>query len=195
MKGASHLGQENKVMTEACRGTSLDNLSDELGWESLNFRRWSRRLILFYKIVNHSTPIYKRCPIPNLRASTYELLRGAAIGQVFARTKGFKSSFYLNCLLEWDRLDQDIRQPNSLAIFTRRLFFIISPPAKSFFGSQNPRGLSILTQLCVGFSRLNFHKFKHNFNDTTNPLCPINDGDEDREHYFLFCHMSCIIIR
>ena len=29
----------------------------------------------------------------------------------------------------------------------------------------------------------------HNFSDTTNPLCPINDGVEDREHYFLLCHM------
>ena len=29
----------------------------------------------------------------------------------------------------------------------------------------------------------------HKFNDTTNPLCPINNGVEDREHYFFFCHM------
>ena len=33
-----------------------------------------------------------------------------------------------------------------------------------------------------------YHKFKHNFNDTLNPLCPINDGVEDTEHYFLLCH-------
>ena len=57
------------------------------------------------------------------------------------------------------------------------------------FCIQNPRGLSILTQLRVGLSRLNFHKFKHNFNYTTNPLYPINDGVEDGEHYFLLCHM------
>ena len=58
-----------------------------------------------YKIVNNLTPDYTRYPIPNLQESTYELRRRAAIGQVFARTKGFKSSFYPNCLLEWDRLD------------------------------------------------------------------------------------------
>ena len=29
----------------------------------------------------------------------------------------------------------------------------------------------------------------HNFSDTRNPLCPINDGVEDREHYFLLSHM------
>ena len=37
----------------------------------------------------------------------------------------------------------------------------------------------ILTQLRVGLSKLNFHKFRHNFRDTVNPLCPANDGVED----------------
>ena len=66
-------------------------------------------------------------------------------------------------------------------------------PSKSDLNHHYKRkkssGLSILTQLRVGFSRLNFHKFMHNFSDTMNQLCPINDGVEDREHYFLLCHM------
>ena len=49
-------------------------------------------------------------------------------------------------------------------------------------------GLSILTQLRVGLSKLNFHKFKHTFRETLNPLCAIKDGVEDTEHYFLLCH-------
>ena len=36
---------------------------DKLGWESLSLQRWSRRLILFYKIVNNITPDYSRYPI------------------------------------------------------------------------------------------------------------------------------------
>ena len=159
MTGASYLAQKNQAVTRGWRGTSRNKLYDELGRESLNIQRWSRRLIIFYKIVNNVTPDYIRCPIPNLQESTYELRRR---WQVFARTKGFKSSFYPNCLLEWDRLDQDIRRSNSLAIFKRRLFFIFIPPVKSFFRIKSPRGLSILTQLCVGLSRLNYHKFKHN---------------------------------
>jgi len=31
--------------------------------------------------------------------------------------------------------------------------------------------------------------FKQNFNDSTNPVCPIDNGVEDRENYFLLCHM------
>ena len=34
---------------------------------------------------------------------------------------------------------------------------------------------------------MNFHKFKHNFKDTLNPLCPTNDGIEDTEHFLLLC--------
>ena len=39
----------------------------------------------------------------------------------------------------------------------------------------------------VGLSKLNFHKFKHNFRDTINPMCPTNDGVEDTGHFLLLC--------
>ena len=47
--------------------------------------------------------------------------------------------------------------------------------------------LPYLTQLRVGLSKLNFHKFKHNFRDTINPMCPTSDGIEDTEHFLLLC--------
>ena len=40
----------------------------------------------------------------------------------------------------------------------------------------------------MGLSKLNFHKFKHNFQDTVNPMCSINDGIEDTEHFLLLCN-------
>ena len=40
----------------------------------------------------------------------------------------------------------------------------------------------------VGLSKLNFHKCSHNFSDTINPMCPINEGLEDTEHFILSCH-------
>ena len=46
---------------------------------------------------------------------------------------------------------------------------------------------SYSTELRVGLSKLNFHKFKHNFGDTVNPICPLNDGIEDAEHFLLLC--------
>ena len=55
------------------------------------------------------------------------------------------------------------------------------------YGIHNPKRLATLTQLSVGLSELNYHKFRHYFNTTLNPLCPINDGIEDTEHFQLHC--------
>ena len=166
----------------------MDELYNELGWESLNLRRWSRRLTLFYKIVNNLTPDYTRNPVPHPHESNYDLRRNATVGQILARTQAFKSSFYPHCLSEWDRLDPNIRLSSSVNIFKKKLLSIIRPPPKFVYRIHDPKGLSILTQLRVGLSKLNFHKFKHNFRETLNPLCAINDDVEEAEHYFLLCH-------
>ena len=75
----------------------------------------------------------------------------------------------------------------SIAAFKTKLLSKIRPLPKSFFQIHDPTGLSYLTQLRVGLSKLNFHKFKHNFRDTINPMCPTNDGIEDMEHFLLLC--------
>ena len=60
------------AVTGTWRGTSREKLYAELGWESLSSRRWSRRLILFYKIMNNLTPpVYKGA---NPTAPSVELL-------------------------------------------------------------------------------------------------------------------------
>ena len=150
----------------AWKGTSHEKLYNELGWESLNLRRRSRRITLFYNIVNNLTPDYTRNPFPHPH----------------------KSKLYPDCLFEWERLDLDIRLTSSVIIFKGKLLSIIRPPPESVYRIHEPKGLSILTQLRVGLSKLNFHRFSYNFKETWNPLCAINDGVEDTEHYFLLCH-------
>ena len=34
---------------------------------------------------------------------------------------------------------------------------------------------------------MKFHKLKHKFKDTINPMCPANDDIEDTEHFLLLC--------
>ena len=65
------------------------------------------------------------------------------------------------------------------------------PPCKICFGIHEPMGLSHRTQLRVGLSKLNFHKFRHNSKDTVNPMCPTNDGVEDTEHFFVVLPIFC----
>ena len=176
------------AVTGTWRGTSREGLYSELGWESLSARRWSRRLVLFYKFINKLTPDYTRDPIPPLHPTSYFFRNPSIVGQIMARTEKFKSSFYPDSLCEWNKLDPEIRQSPSVSVFKKKLISQIRPPANSVYGIHNPKGVAYLTQLRVGLSKLNFHKFENNFKDTINPLCPVNDGIEDTEHFLLLCH-------
>ena len=177
-------------MTGAWKETSREKLYEELGWESLSLRRLSRRLVLFYKLVNDLTPDYTRYPIPQLPQAMYSFRNTDVIGQIRARTTRFKTSFYPDCLSEWNKLDSEIRLPPSLSVFKTKLSKLIRPTPKLVYGIHDPKGLAILTQLRLGLSKLNFHKFRHNFRDTVSPLCPANVRVEDTEHFLLLCHLS-----
>ena len=39
----------------------------------------------------------------------------------------------------------------------------------------------------MGLSKLNFHKFNHNYIGTINPMCHTNDGIEGTQHFLLLC--------
>ena len=119
--------------------------------------------------------------------SNYPIRNQDVIGQIGARTEKFQSSFYLHCLAEWNELDLELRHTPSVAVFKKKLLSIIRLPAKSVFGIYDPIGLSYLTQIRVGLSKLSLHKFLHNFRDIVNLICPTNDGIEDVEHFLLLC--------
>ena len=89
--------------------------------------------------------------------------------------------------MEWNKHDPEIRTSPIVGIFKKKLSAQIRPPANPVYGIHDPKGAAYLTQLRVGLSRLNFHKFRHNFRDTISPMCPINDGIEDTEHFLLLC--------
>ena len=120
------------------RAHHAKKIYDELGWESLDLRRWSRRLVLFYKIINHLTPDFTRSPIPYRQESNYSLRRRAAILQIRVRTERFKSTFYPNCLSEWEKLNHEIRESRSVNVFKKQLLGLIRPPSKSAYGIHDP---------------------------------------------------------
>ena len=126
-------------------------------------------------------------PFPHQQPLQYFLRYQDLIGRIKTRTEKLQSSFYPHCLSEWNKLDPEIRLAPSVAVFKKKLLSIIRPPPKCFFGVHDTLGLSLLCQLRVDLSKLNFYKFKHNFRDTINPLFPLNDGIEDTEHFLLLC--------
>ena len=98
------------AVTGAWKGTSREKLHNELGWKSRNSRRCYRHLVLFSKFVNNPTLDYTRQPIPPLSQSHYGLCRPAIIGQIHARGVSFGTTFYPNCLSEWNKFHSETRQ-------------------------------------------------------------------------------------
>ena len=54
-------------------------------------------------------------------------------------------------------------------------------------------GIKLITRLRLGFSHLREHKFKHNFQDTLNPLCSCSIEAESTSHYFLRCYFFDVL--
>ena len=59
----------------------------------------------------------------------------------------------------------------------------ITPSENPIFNCQNPSGIKLITRL--SFSHLSEHKFRHNFQDTLNPICSCGENIEGTTHYLL----------
>ena len=180
------------AVTGAWRGTSREKLYQELGWESLSNRRWYRRLVLFFKILNGLAPDYLSSLLPEMREQSYALRNTSSIAVPKRRTDAFKNSFFPHCINKWNNLSLEFRELRSLSLFKTRLISLVRPAKRQIFGIHDPSGVRRLTQLRLGLSPLREHRFRHNFLDTTDPMCLTNDGIETTTHFMLLCQEYAI---
>ena len=75
-----------------------------------------------------------------------------------------------------------------MANFKTKLVSFIRPVSSNVYNIFDPVGLKLLTRLRLGFSHLNEHRIRHNFQDCINPLCSCSLDIEDTSHYLLHCH-------
>ena len=59
--------------------------------------------------------------------------------------------------------------------------------SNSIYNIHNPLGVKYLTRLRIGFSHLKERKFKHNFQDSIDPMCSCSRDIETTIHSFLHC--------
>ena len=175
------------AITGAIRGSSRLKLYNELGFESLQSRRWMKRLCTFYNIYYSHSPsyLYNIIPKPNHNLNLRNPVR---IPNIFCRTEFYRNSFFPSVIAEWNNLNDEIIKSESLNIFRNALLKLIRSPANSIYGIWNPLGIQLLTRLRLGLSHLREHKFQHNFLDTFDPLCPCSSEVESVSHFFLRCH-------
>ena len=87
------------------------------------------------------------------------------------RTSTFRANFFPYCTKVWNQSNDDIKKIESIKKFNKTLIKIIRTQENSVFGVSHIHGIKLLTRLRLDFSHLNEHKFRHNFNDTINPMC------------------------
>ena len=174
------------AITGAIQVTSRGKLYQELGLESLKLRRWYKLLSCMFKIMKKEAPNYLINLIP--RCEKTIRTRNNNIPMYHCRTDCFKYSFFPSTLNEWFKLDDSIRNSESVEIFKSKLLSLICPVQSNIYSIFDEKGLKLLTRLRLGLSHLNEHKFHHNFEDCLNPLCSCSLKIEDTSHYLLHCH-------
>ena len=99
----------------------------------------------------------------------------------------FKNSFFPSATIEWKKLDLEILNSDSLEIFKKSLLNFIRRNSNNVRNINNPLELKLLTRLRISFSHIKEHKFKHNFQDSVEPLCSCGNNIESTVHFFLYC--------
>ena len=89
-------------------------------------------------------------------------------------------------IVEWNKLDINLCNANSFLIFINSLLKIGTPLENSIYNIHDLMGVKYFR---LGLSRLNNHKFRHNFQDCLDPLCPSSLEFESIIHYFLHCQI------
>ena len=174
------------ALTGAIRGSSREKLYQELGLESLQLRRWYRKLCCFYKIYNKQAPGYLTELIPT-RNEAYQTRHFANIPSLSFKHNFFKNTFFPSTILEWNKLDPSLRNSASYNVFKNNILKFIRPSPNKISQCHNPKGIKLVTRLRLGLSHLQEHKFKNSFQDTLNPLCSCGHDTETTSHYFLHC--------
>ena len=159
--------------------------------ECLQTRRWYRKMIFLYKILNGLAPKYLYDILPVSKNRHYSTRNQAKLelSQLFTITKNFSNSFFPYYTKEWNKLDMKIKNLPPLSAFKKALLISCKTEENSLFNVHNPIGVKYLNRLTLNFSHLNEHKFHHNFRDTVYPLCCCNTETETTSHYLLRCHL------
>ena len=62
----------------------------------------------------------------------------------------------------------------------------------SIYNCHDPKVVKVITRLRLGLSYLREHKFKHNFQDSINPLCNCGHDTESTTHFLLHCPLEAL---
>ena len=112
------------TITGAIRGSSREKLYQELGLESLKSRRWYRKLCLFFKLKKNKHPSYLFDMIPKV-LSTRTTRNYNNIPLFNVKHEYFQNSFFSSTVVEWNKLDNNIRNSESVSAFKKQILILL----------------------------------------------------------------------
>ena len=137
--------------------------------EFFHKKHWYRKLCFFFKIYKNQCPKYRFDIILQCNCQC-RITNAHNIPKIGLKHQFFKSSYFPSTIIEWNKLDSNIRNSETLEIFTSKILKFIRPTTNGIFGCHNPIGVKLLTRLRLGLSHLRDLKFRNNFQDTLNPF-------------------------
>ena len=98
-----------------------------------------------FKIVKEEAPNYLINLIPKIQQTTRT--RTNCMPTFHCRTDCFKNSFFPSTLNDWYKLDETIRNTESISIFKSKLLSFIRLLKSNVYNISDPIGLKFLTRL------------------------------------------------
>ena len=175
------------AITGCWHGSNRNKIYDEVGWETLSDRRWSRRLVQLFKIRNDMTPQYLKNNLPPLQTGSSRYNDVTKYREIPCNTTRYLNSFFPDSIRSWNFVGVDFSSTLSIAVFKKNLKNLIRPKPRPIFGISDSMGIKFIFQLRLGLSPLKFHEKKHNFLDTPEDLCDCRSACEDTAHFLFTC--------
>ena len=107
------------AITGCWRGSNRNKIYDELGWESLSDRRWSRRMIQLFKIRNDMTPQYLKNNLPPIQTGSLRYNNVTKYREISCNTTRYMNSFFPDAIRSWNSVGVDFCSTLSIAIFKK----------------------------------------------------------------------------
>ena len=116
----------------AIQSISGEKIYQELSLELLQWRRWYRKLAMFYKIHNNKS-LFNLFKLILEKTSFYATRNVDGILLIKIKRNFFKNTFFSSAIIEWHKLDHTIWNAKSLGIFKSNILKFIRPTQRNVF--------------------------------------------------------------
>ena len=145
----------------------------------------TKECLIMFKIVNDLAPSYLIELLPETvgNATPYNLRNSSHVVIPPVRLASFQSSFFPSTIILWNRLQEEIRNKESVSSFKKAL----KPQFLecSHLKFKNRKDEILISRLRNRSSKLNYEVFRVNL--INDPSCNCGFPIEDTDHYFLNC--------